>query len=237
MKLDQAALAQRIEGDDRHAALRASCSVVQHARAVACRRSGRRRRCSRSARSPRASPCRPPTPMLSGSADRRALVAHVRAVGQVVGAVQPREQRVHVRGLERRAARRRRTPPRSDRARFSSAPISAKASSQATGHVAVGRRRPSASGGSAGPAPRDRGRASSRARASVCAAKNSGGARAAVISQAVALAPFSQNSNGVRLGRLRPGAADAREAVGLVLPHHPGGAVALPSRVRPAPAT
>ena len=41
-----------------------------------------------------------------GQADRRALVAHVGAVGQVVVAVQARHQRVHVRGLQRRAARR-----------------------------------------------------------------------------------------------------------------------------------
>ena len=38
-----------------------------------------------------------------------------------------------------------------------------------------------------------------------------------VISQAVALAPFSQNSNGMRLRRLGPGTAHAHEAAGLVL--------------------
>ena len=40
-----------------------------------------------------------------GQADRRALVAHVGAVGQIVVAVEAREQRVHVGCFERSAAR------------------------------------------------------------------------------------------------------------------------------------
>ena len=161
-------------------------------RGRSCRCSGRRRRCSRSARNRRACTVPTGTPMLSGNATEVRLVAHVRAVGQVVVAVEPREQRVHVRPPARRGPRCR-TPPPSDRAPSARAPISAKASAQATGtYLSVAASHRIGCGEPAlllevvvGPGPSS---------LTVCCAKNSGVTALAVISQAVAFAPFSQNS-------------------------------------------
>ncbi len=97
------AFAQRIEGDDRHAATRGLLQRVQHPRAVAAHvlaeeedafRLGEVVERDRSHRDADARRQR----------DRRGLVAHVRAVRQVVVAVQPREQAVEVARLVRGAA-------------------------------------------------------------------------------------------------------------------------------------
>ena len=100
----QAAFAQRIESDDRHAARRASCSACsirglllptfwpKKKMQSVCSKSSKRHRSDRHADA-------------FGQRDRGALVAHIRAVGQVVGAVKPRHQRVHIGRFERSAAR------------------------------------------------------------------------------------------------------------------------------------
>ena len=95
--------------------------------------------------------------------------------------------------------------------------MSSKASCHDDLDVLVGGRVPAHRRGQAAGGSRARGRVQPSSSVSVCCAKNSGVQRSVVSSQAVALAPCSQNSAGVRLGRLGPRAADAGEAVGLVL--------------------
>ena len=82
-----------------------------------CRRSGRRRRCSRSCAKSSSVTVPTGTPMRFRQRHRRALVAHVRAVGQVVAAVHAREKLVHVRRLRATRGPRRRTRRASDRSR------------------------------------------------------------------------------------------------------------------------
>jgi hypothetical protein len=95
---------QGIEGDDRHAALPNFIELMQHARAVDADILAEEEhavgvleildlhRADRNADGLRQS-------------DRRALVAHIRAVGQIVRPVHAREQLVHVGGFERGSAR------------------------------------------------------------------------------------------------------------------------------------
>jgi hypothetical protein len=100
----QAALAQRVERDHRHAALHRFLQRMQHPR-----RRGR----DVLADVEDAVGVLEVLELDGADAgadalrqrDRRALVAHVRAVGQVVRAVQPREQLPQVGGLERGASR------------------------------------------------------------------------------------------------------------------------------------
>src|SRR5256885_14428076 len=102
-KLDEAALAQRVEGNDRHSTLTGLLQVVQHPWAVSADvlaeeedavgllevvQRDRPDRYSDALR----------------QRYRGALVAHVRTVRQVVRAVQPCEKLVHVRSFERSPA-------------------------------------------------------------------------------------------------------------------------------------
>ena len=103
-ELDQPAFAQRVEGDDRNAAPPRLLQIVQHAWAIAAHILAeeedaigfgeilQRHRADRHADAFR-------------QRHRCGLVTHIRAVGQVVRAVKPREQLIHVGGFERGATR------------------------------------------------------------------------------------------------------------------------------------
>jgi hypothetical protein len=124
---------------------------------------------------------------------RGAFVAHVRAVGQVVVAVHARQQLVHIGGFQRGAA----GAVEHDLLRVEpaqGAPISAKAWSQPI-LVAVAGGVPAQRHGQPALRLRARGRASFQL-GHVWLSKKSAPMRLLVTSQAVALAPLSQNSAG-----------------------------------------
>jgi hypothetical protein len=104
-KLHQAALAQRIEGDDGHAARRASCSWCSMRGLLTPTFWPKKKMQSVCSKSSRRARCRPARRCVFGQRHRGAFVAHVGAVRQVVVAVQPGQQLVHVAGLQRGAAR------------------------------------------------------------------------------------------------------------------------------------
>ncbi len=161
-----------------------------------------------------------PIPIVCDQRRAARLVAHVRAVGQVVGAEPAGEQLVGERGLVAGPA-----------AGVEDGPVRVGERPQPRRRSA-GARRPRRSARS-GWRPRRRyiGSVSrpldssqwsvcSRRNATECAAKNAASTRLRVASQATALAPFSQNSAWLAVldGRVGPGAARAVEAVGLVHP-------------------
>ncbi len=148
------------------------------------------------------------------------LVAHVRAVGQVVGAEPAGEQLVDERGLvagpaagvEDGAVRVGRAPAAGRRSGAARRPSRSARSGWRPGARYIGSvSRPLAS---------SQWSVCSRRSATECAAKNAASTRLRVASQATALAPFSQNSACLRSrrGRVAPGAGRAVEAVGLVDP-------------------
>ena len=174
--------------------LRRILQIVQHSRAVADRHSVRRRRC--------VGMCEIVEDTVpTGDADalrqrhRGGLVAHVGAVGQVVGAVKPREEGVEIGRLRGGTAGGVEDGGFGIESLQSCAPIAVNASSHAHGDVAVGRGVIAHRMGQTalllqivvGPvsqlAQRMIGEELRRA------------ARVCVSSQIVALAPFSQNSN------------------------------------------
>ena len=133
--------------------------------------------------------------------DRGGLVAHVRAVGQVVVPIEPREQAHRDRRSRGWPGPRRRRRRSSDRAPSAPRRSRRRPPPSRMAHICRLRDR-SAADGSAAPAARDHNPSSSRSSVTVCSAKKSGVQRCGVSSQRVALAPFSQNSNGCGLAGL-----------------------------------
>ena len=149
------------------------------------------------------------------------LVAHVRAVGQVVRAELAHPELVEERRLVARAARRcRTTPGPGSSSPRSVSPTSANASSHEIGSYVSRRRVVAHRLGRAGPRPRGRSRSSRASSLTVCAAKKSRVARfGGVSSQVTCLMPFSQMSRCRPVRVVRPRAARAVEAPVLVVHH------------------
>ena len=210
----QPALAQRVEGDDAAAALGRRAQLAEHARVVGAGvlaehedRVGLLEVLERDRALAAAD--------LLDQRDARGLVAHVRAVRQVVGAELAHEQLVQERGLVARCGPRCRTAPRSGEASALQRCARSARRPRPRRSARSGRwRRRSASARSAGPAPRASGRSCAASSATVCAAKNVRRRRASTVaSAATALTPFSQNSKVECVVAVGPGAARAVEAV------------------------
>ena len=148
----QPALAQRIEGDDRHAALARILQLVQHARAVAADVLAEEEDAVASARNRRASRCRPARRCVFGSATEVLSWHMFELSGRLLLPYSRANSCVHVGGLERGAARGVEDHRLRARAPSARAPISAKASSQRHRHVSVARGVPAHRLRSAGPA-------------------------------------------------------------------------------------
>ena len=150
-------------------------------------------------------------------ADRSRLVAHVGAVGQVVAAVQPSEQRIAIRGLQAGAARR----VEDHRLRIERAQLPAdrrKGFVPTARYVMVSLRDRSAADGSGGPAARDRSRAIRGAR-SPCASRINRDRSGDWSSPTGSPSRRSRRTRRVVVRGLGPGAGDAHETARFVLTH------------------
>ena len=103
-EFDQPAFLQRVEGDDRNATLPCILQIVQHARAAGADVLSEKENAIGLGKVVEGHRADRHADAL-GQRHGGALVAHIGAIREIVGAVEPGQQRVHVGGFERGAAR------------------------------------------------------------------------------------------------------------------------------------